>query len=161
MQMISTAGFLYLAYSALPQDLQSVAQLLKTTNGARVNGYIAAALLSLSLAPITSLIMIPNNFALIKRNEEKGGARSSHSAKVMQQQGYQGGQRSAEDSVWSKGEANEFTDSSGPQSKTNRSSTEAEDREVRDMLDKFAAQNWLRAIGLGLGGIVGLVTALN
>lgn len=106
-------------------------------------------------------MMVPNNFALIKKNEEKGGARSAESAKSMHKQGVQPGERSAEDSVYSKGEASEFQDLSGPQSKTTQSSTAAEDQQVRAMLDKFEKQNFLRAVCLGLGGVVGLVTALN
>ncbi|KAF2159484.1 hypothetical protein M409DRAFT_60828 [Zasmidium cellare ATCC 36951] len=157
----STAGFLYLAYTYIPQDLRTFTQLFKTANGLKVNGYLAASVLSFSIAIYTAWFMIPNNFALIKKNEEKGGARSANSARTMREQGYRPGDRSAEDSVYSKGEGNEFTDLSGPQSKTESSSGEAEDRKVWEMLDKFGRQNLLRAVGLGLGGVVGLVTALS
>lgn len=160
-QLTSTAGFLYLAYDALPQNLRSLSQLFKTTNGMKVNGYFTAAFLSFSIALYTSQFMIANNFAIIKKNEEKGGARSQASAKAAREQGYKPGERSAEDSVNSKGEANQWTDTSGPMEKTADSFSEAEEREVWEMLDKFQKHNLVRASGIGLGGIVGLLTALS
>ncbi|KAK4505126.1 hypothetical protein PRZ48_003089 [Zasmidium cellare] len=156
----STAGFLYLAYASIPSNLRTINQLFKTTNGLKVNGYLAASILSFSIAIYTAWFMIPNNFDLIKKNEEKGGARSANAAKIVKEQGYKPGDRSAEDSVWSKGEGNEFTDFSGPMRKTESASSEAEDREVWEKLDQFGKQNLWRALGLGLGGVVGLVTAL-
>ena len=66
----------------------------------------------------------------------------------------------AEDSVDSKGSASELRDLSGPTTKTQKSSSKAEDQEVRDMLAKFGRQNLVRAFLLGGGGIVGLLAAL-
>lgn len=105
--------------------------------------------------------MIPNNFAIIKKNEELGGARSVNAAKALKQSGYQPGQRSAENSVNSVGEGNEFTDLSGPQEKTPLQSSEADDKQVREMLAKFGRYNMWRAVLLGGGGVVGLLTALS
>ncbi|USW49395.1 hypothetical protein Slin15195_G027140 [Septoria linicola] len=156
---LSAAGFAYSAYDALPQNTKTLSQLLKTTNGLKVNGFLAAAVLAMSIGPFTSY-MIPNNFALIEKNEELGGARSQRSAEQQRQLGSEPGQGSAEDSVSNKRGVDEYSDLSKPQSKTARSSTDAEDKEVRDMLAKFARQNWVRAFLLGGGGIAGLVTAL-
>lgn len=105
--------------------------------------------------------MIPNNFAIIKKNEELGGARSVNAAKALKQSGYQAGQRSAEDSVNSKGEGSQVFDLSGPQTKTEKSSSQADDREVYDMLGKFGRYNMCRAALLGGGGVVGLLAALS
>jgi hypothetical protein len=101
--VISSAGFAYLAYNALPVGAQSM---LKTS------GYLAAAGLALSIAPFTAWIMIPTNFTLIKKNEEKGGFRSSKASK--QSGSTQKGGRSALDSVRGHDEGHEFTDLSGP-----------------------------------------------
>lgn len=105
--------------------------------------------------------MISNNFALIEYNERKGGARSVKSAEVKREQNVQPGSRSAEASVSGEGDANEFTDLTGPQGKTEIASTQGEDYEVQKMLDKFAKQNWDRAILLGSAGVLGLFTALS
>lgn len=122
-----------------------------------INGYLAAAALNFSIAPFTIVWMAPNNFALIEMNEKKGGARSEKSAQEGQ---YSAGQRNADDSVSGKGDPNQYTDLSGPQSNTPRESTAKEDEEVREMLGKFGRQNAVRAVLGGVGGIVGLVAAL-
>ena len=101
--------------------------------------------------------MAPNNFALIEMNEKKGGARSEKSAQEGQ---HSAGERTANDAVSGKGDPNQITDLSGPQSKTPRDSTAKEDEEVQEMLGKFRRQNAVRALLCGLGGIVGLVAAL-
>lgn len=156
--VVSAAGFSVLAVRALPVPL---AQLV--TAGAVVRttiGYLAAALLCISIAPWTTLVMIPNNFALIKMNSDKGGSRSVESAVVRRT--YDSGKedRTAADSVDGKGEANQWTDLSGPQGKTPRESTTEEDERAREMLGVFSKQNWVRAVLIGCGGMVGLVTAL-
>lgn len=157
---LSSASFAYLAYAALPLRSRGILQLLKlTSNGAKVNGYLAAAALAISIAPWTALVMIPTNFTLIKINEEKGGARSQKSGAV-QGGGSQAGHRSAEDSVDGKGEAEEFTDLSGPQTKTDQQTTEEDDEKVRELLGKFALLNSVRAVLMVAGGVVGLWTAL-
>jgi hypothetical protein len=105
--------------------------------------------------------MIPTNFRLIELNERLGGAKSSRSAEL----GDKGG-RSAEESVYGKGQkgqfsdSSQFTDVSGPSEKTGRESSALEDAEVRGLLEKFGRFNALRGVLIGLGGIVGLATAL-
>lgn len=104
--------------------------------------------------------MVPNNFALIEKNEKLGGSRSVNSAAEKRQQGVKAGQYSAEDSVNSKKPQDELRDLSGPMSKTEKDSSEADDKEVRERLATFGQQNMVRAILLGSGGIVGLFAAL-
>ncbi|RYP13037.1 hypothetical protein DL767_010910 [Monosporascus sp. MG133] len=145
---LAGAGFLYLAYAVLPPatataggDLLSLRHV--RTNGAAVNGYLAAAALSVAIAPFTVCVMLPaTNSALIGINAEKGGARS------------------VEDSVAGKGGASEFTDLSGPQTRI-RVSTAEEDEKVRRLLDMFGKLNLVRAVLLGAGGVLGLWTALQ
>ncbi|KAK5946638.1 hypothetical protein PMZ80_000781 [Knufia obscura] len=150
---VSSAGFLYLAYAARPATSLQLTQLLQH---GRVPGYLAAAILTFSIGPVTSL-MVPTNFRLIQMNEERGSARSEKSAK---QGATSGGARSAEESVEGKGQASQFTDLSGPQGKAEKSSTQAEDEEVRELLGKFGRMNAGRAVLMAAGGIVGLATAL-
>lgn len=134
------------------------------SQGGQMLGYAAAAVLCVSIAPWTMLVMVPNNFALIRRNAEKGGARSADSAAAA---GSSAGEkkdakaRSALDSVRGEGEAAEFMDRSGPQGRTREETSEGEDEEVREMLRVFGRQNMVRAVLMGLGGVVGLVTALG
>lgn len=58
------------------------------------------------------------------------------------------------------GEAAEFTDLSGPQGKTDKQTTEEDDRKANELLGKFGAMNGVRAVLMGVGGVVGLMTAL-
>jgi len=154
---LSSAGFAYLAYEALPRSQKSITSLLRFgANGPKVNGFLVAAALALSIGPVTSL-MIPTNFTLIKMNEERGGTRSERSAR---EGNAQPGDRSAVDSVNSKGEAAEFTDLSGPQARTQRDSTREDDERVKQLLDKFALMNGVRAVLIGAGGLIGLWAAL-
>lgn len=140
--------------------------LMPQGQGGQTLGYAAAALLCVSIAPWTMLVMVPNNFALIRRNTEKGGARTADSAAVAETTSSAGKKKNAEersavDSVRGKGEAAEFTDRSGPQGRTREGTSEGEDKEVREMLRVFGRQNMVRAVVMGLGGVVGLVTALG
>lgn len=153
-----TAGFAYLAINALPQGRTATQLLRLGSNGIQVNGYLTAAFLNFAIAPFTMFFMVPNNFAIIEFNEKKGGARSQRSAKQGQ---YMAGERNADDSISGKGEPNQFTDLSGPQSKTGFESTAEEDERVRAMISKFGYQNAVRAILGGVGGVVGLITALS
>ncbi|KAF2216424.1 hypothetical protein CERZMDRAFT_33651 [Cercospora zeae-maydis SCOH1-5] len=155
---LSAAGFAYAAYDTLPAHTRSLNQLLQGTNP-KTSGFVAAAVLAISIAPFTSY-MLSNNFALIEKNEKLGGARSQKSAEQQRQQGQRPGQGSAEDSVNNKRGVDEFGDLSNPMEKTDLSSSEADDTEVRERLGKFGRQNMVRAVLLGGGGIVGLVTAL-
>lgn len=127
--------------------------------GLRSGGYIAAGLLCISIAPWTTFVMIPNNFALIQLNVDKGGSMSEKSAKVLALSPGER-KRSAQDSVNGKGEADQWTDLSGPQEKTLVDSTASEDKKVREMLQTFGRQNMSRAVLMGLGGVVGLGAAL-
>lgn len=105
--------------------------------------------------------MIPNNFALIKLNAEKGGSRSDESARVLKSFSKKESQgRTSLDSVNGKGEANQWTDLSGPQEETPVKSSTEEDEKVREMLGVFGRQNMARAVFMGLGGVVGLFAAL-
>jgi hypothetical protein len=120
--------------------------------------YLAAAALSISIAPITSLAMIPTNFALINKNEELGGARSAESAAYRSEAGSK--QRSAAESVNNEDDVSQWKDLSVPQEKTAKDSTKEQDKEVGELLDKFGKLNMLRAVAIGAGGIVGLMGAL-
>jgi hypothetical protein len=91
-------------------------------------------------------------------NESKGGSRSANSAKAGKS--YIPGERSAEDSVAGKGESDQFRDLSGPLTQTPEETNEADDKKVRQLLSKFGKLNMLRAVMIGLGGVVGLFTAL-
>ncbi|TGO48657.1 hypothetical protein BOTNAR_0465g00050 [Botryotinia narcissicola] len=154
---LSSAGFIYLAYESLAPG-QSALQLLKVVSNSRtINGYLAAAVLSISIGPFTSFVMLPTNFALISMNVEMGGARSEKS----QVEGSGSEERRAKDSVNGDGEAAEFTDLSGPQEKTQKESSETDDEKMRSLLDKFSALNWVRAGLVGGGGILGLWIALS
>lgn len=102
--------------------------------------------------------MIPTNFALIRKNEELGGSRSAASAEYREKAGLKG--RSADESVDSKDDVSQWKDLSIPQEKTEKNSSEAEDKEVSELLDKFGKLNMLRALAIGLGGIAGLMAAL-
>lgn len=156
--LLSSSGFAYLAYKAIPTSNRTVLQLLRlASNSTKVNGYLAAALLAMSIGPFTALVMVPTNFSLIKMNEDLGGSRSAESARTNTRKP---GERSAEDSVNSVGEASQFTDLSGPQGKTKRDSTQEEDEKARALLSKFGAMNAVRAVLIGAGGVVGLWTAL-
>ncbi|TGO15145.1 hypothetical protein BPAE_0590g00010 [Botrytis paeoniae] len=152
---LSAAGFIYLAYESLPG-----AGIERPTiiNGRQtINGYLAAAVLNISIGPFTSFVMLPTNFALMRMNVEKGGARSEKS-KV---EGSGSGERCARDSVNGDGEAAEFTDLSGSQEKTQKESSATDDEKMRSLLDKFSALNWIRAGLVGGGGILGLWIALS
>jgi len=135
-------------------------QVLRVMNSNRkVNGYLAAAALSLSIGPFTSLAMIPINFQLIKMNQDHGGARSEKSAqKKSDRNSY--GENNPIDSVNGKNEAAEFRDISGPQTQVDGRTTAEDDQKVRELLSRFSALNFARAVLIGGGGIVGLITAL-
>lgn len=102
--------------------------------------------------------MLPTNFTLIAKNEELGGARSAASAEYREEQGAQA--RSADASVDGKGDVSQWADVSVPQEKTEKQSSEREDREVQELLERFKRLNWMRAVVIGAGGVVGLVGAL-
>jgi hypothetical protein len=152
---ISSAGFAYLATDAIPSG--QLSRILEhAAKGGKVSGYLAAAALTFGIAPFTAFVMIPTNFTLIKKNEDLGGSRSEASAK--ESNGSSG--RSAEDSVWGKGQAAEFTDLSDPQGKTAKESSDRDEEEVKTLLTKFGTLNNVRAVLMGVGGLVGLWTAL-
>ncbi|EMC91098.1 hypothetical protein BAUCODRAFT_152392 [Baudoinia panamericana UAMH 10762] len=154
--MVSSAGFAYLAYKALPAG--PLAQAFQAAlTGVKLPGYLAASALTFAIAPFTIIFMKETNFTLIKKNAELGGARSAKSA---EQNGPQLAQRSAEDSIYGKGEADEFSDLSVPQGKTKQSSSAEDDERVRKLLGDFALLNNVRAVLMGAGGIAGLWTAL-
>ena len=132
-------------------------QLLRlSTNHWRVNGYLLAAILCFSIGPFTGFAMVPTNFRLIEMNEKKGGSRSESSARESAGKAT----RSAMESVDGKGQANQFRDLSGPQQKTDKKTTNEDDREVKELLGNFGLLNGMRAVLMLVGGVVGLVTAL-
>ncbi|CAG7555222.1 unnamed protein product [Fusarium equiseti] len=147
--LLSTLGFIYSA-SASNDSISPLYSI--STNTPKANGFLLAAALSFGIAPFTQL-MIPTNFALIKKNNELGGARSKKAG---------GGKtdRSALDSVLGSGEGDEFTDLSGPQERTKDESSQEEDEKVRELLEKFRWLNLVRAVLIGAGGVVGLYAAL-
>lgn len=158
---LSSFGFVALAFITIPtggfSSLGHLAQFAASST--KFQGYVAAALLNLSIAPWTARVMIPTNFELIRMNEAMGGARSAASAS-QQTSDQKSSKRSALDSVNGEGQANQFTDLSGPQEKTTRDSTPEEDAKVRTLLDRFARLNNVRAFLCAAGGTVGLITAL-
>ncbi|KAF1927958.1 uncharacterized protein M421DRAFT_164815 [Didymella exigua CBS 183.55] len=156
--MVSSAGFLYLAYAALPSTAQTLGDILVRIVKGRPGLYLAASALSFSAALFTSVAMIPTNFALIQKNENLGGSHSAASSQYREEIGAP--PRSAEESVNGKDDVSQWTDVSDPQRKTKRESTEQEDEEVRGLLTKFEMLNYVRAGLIGAGGVVGLVAAL-
>lgn len=170
---VSAAGFGTLAVQSLAAPLSSIssslsllfhdpnrgARGLSAAVGGRSWAFVAASLLCLSIGPFTTRVMIPNNFALIEKNVDKGGARSAKSAALLSKD-KETTRKSARDSVDGKGEADELRDLSGPQEKTVADTTAREDEEVREMLSLFGRQNLVRAGLVGAGGVVGLVTAV-
>ncbi|PVH95229.1 hypothetical protein DM02DRAFT_618038 [Periconia macrospinosa] len=160
--ILSSTGFALLAYNALPSSPNSSAVstfVQHLTRGGPVSLYVAAAALSASIGPITTLIMLPTNFKLIEMNERLGGARSEKSADTRE--GDVGGKaRSAEESVDGKGDVSQWSDLSKPQSRTQRESSKEEDEEVKRLLSVFSFWNSVRAVAIGLGGVAGLTAAL-
>ncbi|KAF2662353.1 hypothetical protein K491DRAFT_686240 [Lophiostoma macrostomum CBS 122681] len=155
--IISSSSFVSLAYKALPAGDRTLSGALKHVGSTGPAGlYLAAAVLAFSIAPFTAFAMIPTNFTLIRKNEELGGARSAESAKHGNV-----GERSAEESVDGKDDISQWRDVSVPQAKTEKDSSEREDREVKALLGKFGQLNSVRAILIGAGGIVGLLAALS
>jgi hypothetical protein len=156
---LSTSGFAYLAYNSLPSGAtNTVSALLQHAIKGKPGFYLAAAVLSIGIAPITSLAMLPTNFALIKMNEELGGTRSTASAEYRVKVGAK--QRSAEESVSNENDVSQWTDMSVPQERTAKESSREQDRKVGELLDTFGKLNMLRAVVIGAGGIVGLMGAL-
>jgi hypothetical protein len=110
--------------------------------------------------------MIPTNFTLIKLNEQLGGTKSAKSAQHRQKLADDpnkmpgGWDRTAEDSVDGKDDVSQWFDLSPPQERTRKDSSKKQDEEVRELLEKFKALNWARAVLMGIGGVVGLSAAL-
>lgn len=159
--LISSAGFGFLAYQALPAQSSLTFRLLRH---GKVPGYLLAALLTFSIGPFTTIVMVPTNFKLIKMNEEHGGARSEESSQLRDSEAEKkSGEVSAESKDASpefNDKGSQFTDTSGPQQKTNVDTSQAEDEEVRKLLGEFSRLNGVRATLMAAGGILGLSTAL-
>lgn len=102
--------------------------------------------------------MIPTNFELIGINEELGGAKSAESAAYRKSVGAE--KRTAEQSVDGKEDVSQWSDVSGPQTKTAREATPKEEDRVQELLGRFKKLNYVRAVLIGAGGVVGLVGAL-
>lgn len=158
---LSALGFTYLAYAALPPAKRVWTQALKLlyfNNGRIVNGYLLAALLCIGIAPYTSLRMLETNYQIIGMNEAAGGARSAKSAETVDLKAGQA--RTAQEAVAGDGQAEEWADVSGPQEVTLKSTTPEEDEKVRKLLGEFGRKNLVRAGLVGLGGVVGTLTAV-
>ncbi|TFL00129.1 hypothetical protein BDV98DRAFT_605573 [Pterulicium gracile] len=158
---ISSACFSVL--SVLPDHRPTMSPVFRSLSHFKMGpvnvGYLGAAAFNAAIGLVTMKLMLGNNFALIEMNEKKGGARSVEAAEALGQQG-QKGPMSADESISGAGQPSQFTDLSGPQPRTDMDTTPEEDKEVREMLELFTRQNLLR-IGLsGVGGLLGLVTAL-
>lgn len=78
----------------------------------------------------------------------------------MERKGFGPGMRSAEESVDSKGEGSQWTDLSGPQSVTDREASEEQERRARVLVERFGRLNAVRAVLMGVGGVVGLWAAV-
>ena len=89
--------------------------------------------------------------------EVLGGARSQASA----QQATTSGGKSFRESIGGKGDINQFTDLSNPQTETARKSTAEEDERARKLLGMFGWINASRAVLMAAGGAVGLFVALQ
>jgi hypothetical protein len=157
--VLTSSGFASLAYTCLPATATTLPIILSHAIKGKTGMYLAAALLTLSIGPWTTLVMLPTNFELIQRNEDLGGTRSQKSAEYRERTGQ--GKRNIEESTGGEGDVSQWTDLSGPQEKTARESSEKDDREVRQLMDKFAVLNCVRAVLMGVGGVVGLVAALG
>lgn len=174
------AAFLYLAYTAAAETApsQGGALLLSTTTRTAAAGrgaallrllataparYVAAAACNGAVALWTLCVMAPSvNFALIQRNEAKGGVRSAAAANATTTHRAPPGTRSAADSVAGVGEGvGEWSDTSGPQEVTPLPSSATEDAEVRALLGRFAWMNGVRAVLCMAGGVIALATALS
>jgi hypothetical protein len=159
----SSSGFAYLAYSALPLASRSLSGLMRNLTHGKIGCYLAAALLTISIGPWTQL-MLPTNFSLIKMNEQLGGTRSAKSAAVREKKERKpqmaGGWSDEDESVNGADDVSQWFDLSPPQERTNRESSKKQDEEVRGLLEKFARLNGMRAVLMGVGGVVGLCGAL-
>ncbi|OAK93483.1 hypothetical protein IQ06DRAFT_94974 [Phaeosphaeriaceae sp. SRC1lsM3a] len=158
----SSTGFAYLAYTTLSPARRTFAGLLANS---KASWYVAAAALTISIAPWTTLVMVPTNFRLIKLNEELGGTRSKKSAEYRQEKYEQqmAGEwpRNADESTDGKDDVSQWWDWSPPQERTRRESSKKQDEEVRGLLERFGRLNWMRAGLMGVGGVVGLVASLG
>lgn len=157
--LLSAAGFLSLSYTSLPRAATASASAMAAHAVRGTPGlYLLASALCASSALFTSF-MLPTNFALIAKNEELGGAHSQASAQYRTAVG--AAPRSAQQSVDGVQDVSQWTDLSDPQGETGRASTAAEDAEARELLTRFAKLNYVRAVLIGAGGVVGLVAALG
>ncbi|KZM25846.1 uncharacterized protein EKO05_0009087 [Ascochyta rabiei] len=157
--IISSTGFLYLAYAALPGSAHTASALLThLTRGGKPSAFLGASVLSFSCALFTGLAMLPTNFDLISRNEQLGGSHSADSAAYRRSVDAE--PRTAEESVNAKDDISQWSDVSDPQEKTARGSSKEQDKEVKALLTRFQKLNYVRAALIGAGGIVGLIGAL-
>jgi hypothetical protein len=132
-------------------------------NGGKVSSFLLTTALTISIAPFTSL-MIPTNFEIIEINKAKGSARSTKVSETRARTGNlvkEGRVKSAEESVEGKGDVDELTDLSGLQEKTTVKTTGEEEEKARQLLEKCKRLNGVRAVLMGAGSIVELLTALT
>jgi hypothetical protein len=160
---LSCSGFSFLAYRTLPLGHRTFSAFLSSLSTPKTGLYVAAAALTISIAPFTQL-MIPTNFRLIEMNEALGGTRSAKSAEYRAEKHtpQMAGEwpRGADESVEGKDDVSQWFDFSPPQERTRKESSKKQDEEVRGLLEKFGKLNSVRAGLMGLGGVVGLVGSL-
>lgn len=94
--------------------------------------------------------------------EAKRGSRSERSGKEKDIAAAKTGtgEDAADVSVSGRGLPSQFSDLSRPQGKTDKDTTEEEDEKVKALLRKFGRENMVRAVLLGAGGVIGLISAL-
>ncbi|KAF2631167.1 hypothetical protein BU25DRAFT_334111 [Macroventuria anomochaeta] len=156
--ILSSTGFAYLAYAALPASARTLSSVLPHVVKGKPGLFLAASVLSFSTAMFTSVFMIPTNFDLIKRNEDLGGSHSADS--ISYRQSINAKPRTAEESVNGEYDISQWSDLSDPQEKTRREPTNEEEEQVRGLLTKFEKLNYVRALLMGAGGVVGLIGSL-
>lgn len=80
----SASAFVYLAVKSVPSSSSWTSFLNLTLNSTKVNGYLAAAALTMGIAPYTMFVMLPTNMQLIKMNEKgsEKAAKEDGDAKV-------------------------------------------------------------------------------
>jgi len=163
--VLSSSGFAYLAWTSLPLANRTFSSLLQAaTKGGKVGYFLAAAALTIAIAPWTAIVMVPTNFELIKMNEQLGGTRSAKSAAYREEkhEKQMAGEwpRNADESVDGKDDVSQWFDFSPPQERTRKDSSKKQDEAVRGLLGSFEKMNWVRAGLMGVGGVVGLMGCL-
>lgn len=115
----------------------------------------------MAIALWTKLVMIPNNFELIRMSNGLGCHRIIASSQAVQnERGLR--RRSAEESVDGKGEKiDQFKDTSDPHEQTIQMSSSSQDEKVKVILTRLGSQNFMMAALALAKGIVSFLMALS